>query len=179
LQDIEETEERGEIYKVLFLCFPFISKWFSYNFVKSQYNDLLKKFNIKDDYAFEKAHIEFQDKLQSGNYVRFSHPSYSEALSFILPYENGIFSTVLIKLADNKGAAMAVAYAVSNNFDKLPENVRNELLIKLADNKDAAGSVARAVANNFDKLPLNVQNLLFKLADNKDAAVDIAGVLNN
>jgi hypothetical protein len=36
----------------------------------------------------------------------------------------------LIKLAENKDAA-AVAVSISDIFDKVPENVRNELLRKL------------------------------------------------
>jgi hypothetical protein len=79
-----------------------------------------------------------QDKIEFSDYIRFSHPSYSEALSFLL-LEDGVytdinlefFSTVLFKIADNKDAVEHVAYAVASNFDKLPENVRNELLRKL------------------------------------------------
>jgi hypothetical protein len=44
-----------------------------------------------------------------------------------------IFSTVLMKLADNKNAAWSVARAVADNFDKLPKNVRNELQTKLGN----------------------------------------------
>jgi hypothetical protein len=36
-------------------------------------------------------------------------------------------------LADSKDAAFAVAHVVADNFDKLHEDVRNELLLKLAD----------------------------------------------
>jgi hypothetical protein len=35
-------------------------------------------------------------------------------------------------LADSKDAASAVAHVVADNFDKLHEDVRNELLQKLA-----------------------------------------------
>jgi hypothetical protein len=38
---------------------------------------------------------------------------------------------LLLKVADNKDAAWSVADAVASNFDKLPENVRNELKKKL------------------------------------------------
>ncbi len=39
---------------------------------------------------------------------------------------------LLFKLADDKDSAGDVAYAVAFNFDKLPENVRNELQKRLA-----------------------------------------------
>ncbi|MGA9169283.1 MAG: hypothetical protein WBZ20_03950 [Nitrososphaeraceae archaeon] len=35
-------------------------------------------------------------------------------------------------LADSKDAASVVAHVVADNFDKLREDVRNELLLKLA-----------------------------------------------
>ena len=52
---------------------------------------------------------------------------------------------------------------MADNFDKLPEDVRNKLLFKLSEKDEAAGNVARAVADNFDKLPENVRDLLDKL----------------
>jgi hypothetical protein len=203
-KDIIEMEKRGDANKILFLCFPFISNWLSYDFVKNQYNKLLKNFNIKDDYVFERASAEFQDKVAYSDYIRFSHPSYSEALPFILLDENGIptkinteiFSKVLIRLSDiNRDTRIArdLSKTLSENFDKLPEKVRNGLLIKLADNnekvlKEYEGTeiladeypvrfIASAIAKNFDKLPENVQNLLFKLKDSKHSGLGIASAI--
>jgi HEAT repeat protein len=70
----------------------------------------------------------------------------------------------LFKLAEKDKAAGYVALAVANNFDKLPEAVRN-LLFKLAEKDKAAGYVAWAVAFNFDKLPEGVRNLLDRLQE--------------
>lgn len=50
----------------------------------SEYNTLIKDFHIKDDYAFESIRIEFQDKVNFGSFITFLHPSYSEALPYIL-----------------------------------------------------------------------------------------------
>jgi hypothetical protein len=188
---------------ILFFSFLFISDYFTENFVKSQYQALAKELNISiDNWEFDRILRQFRgSKIDtSKEYIRFSHPSYSEALPYLLledgfPTEinTGIFSKVLVKLADNKEASeydvWNVASAVSSNFDKLPDNVRNELLVKLADkllyNFDEfffqmvrPPSIAKAVANiissNFDKLPDNVRNeLLVKLADNKEAAREI------
>jgi CTP:molybdopterin cytidylyltransferase MocA len=181
-KEINEMMKQGEIYKILLLCFPFISGTLSFDCVEDEYNKLLRFFDIKDSYAFERAFTKLQDKIEfSRAYVRFSHPSYSEALPFLL-LEDGVpteinlefFSNVLLKLADNPDAARDVADTVARNFDKLPENVRNGLLMKLADNPDAARYVADTVARNFDKLPENTQKLLFELADNPDAARYVA-----
>jgi hypothetical protein len=55
---------------------------------------------------------------------------------------------LLIKVAENKNAAGHVASAVAINFDKLPENARNELLLKVLK------------VGVF--LPQNVRNKLFR-----------------
>jgi hypothetical protein len=77
----------------------------------------------------------------------------------------------LIKLADDKDGA----YAVASNFDKLPENVRNELLVKLAGRYYITHDVAVSTVSNFNKLPETIRNeLLLKVAENKDAAWSVA-----
>jgi hypothetical protein len=159
----------SQIDNILFLCFPFISDRFSYNFVRTEYNKLLRDFGIKDNYTFERACRKFQDKIEINDYIRFSHPSYSEALPFLLvehdmptAINTKFFSKVLINLSSNKDAASDVAEAVAKNYDKLPENIRNGILLKLAGNKDTARYVSEAVSNNFDKLPKTVKSKLQK-----------------
>ncbi|MBV9667445.1 MAG: hypothetical protein JO327_04870, partial [Nitrososphaeraceae archaeon] len=74
------------------------------------------------------------DEYMNNYQIRFSHPSYYEAFQQaisnkgVLTKIGEILSSVLFKLADNKDRASDVAYAITKNFDKLPENVRNELL---------------------------------------------------
>jgi predicted transcriptional regulator len=184
--------------KVIFLSFPFISEHFIVDFVKENYQKLVKELENKEKqtaWEFDRILDWFKnDKIDvtydvyvKRNVIRFSHPSYSEALPFLLLEDDDndtqinikfFFSTVLMKLADNKDGSRGVAFDVSNtvanNFDKLPVDARNELLIKLSDKKDAAHTVSNTVANNFDKLPENVQNLLFKIADNKETARFVA-----
>jgi hypothetical protein len=60
-------------------------------------------------------------------------------------------------------SAPAIAYAVADNFDKLPDKIRNELLIKPAENRETASYVADTLANNLDKISDNVRNSLFKI----------------
>ncbi|MFY9797306.1 MAG: hypothetical protein WAJ93_16600, partial [Candidatus Nitrosopolaris sp.] len=104
-------------------------------------------------------------KDRSTSIIKFSHPSYVEAIQFVISEEPSItkakipfhrvLSNVLVNLADDEFAASGVSNTVASNFDKLPEDAQN-LLFKLADNKYAAGSVASAVSDNFSQL----QNLL-------------------
>jgi hypothetical protein len=172
--DIEEMQRIGETYKVLFLCFPSISDWFSTNFVKTEYSKLIKDFNIKDDYAFERAPAKFRIKIEISDYVRFSHPSYYEALPFLLS-EDGIptkindeiFSNVLIKLRDDNFAAGDVAKTIASNFNKFPNDVR-DLLFNMANDTIVYEAVAEAIQSNFDKLPSDVSYKLFMNLTNND-----------
>jgi hypothetical protein len=189
----EITEMEPE--KILFLCFLFVSGRFPIEFVKEKYkelvNELANEFKIgegEDALKFERVLDSFKDSSKvDTNYdaflnkytLRFSHPSYYEAILLMIS-KNGAFklprkilSVVLLKLFSTYSE---VALIVASNFDNLPENVQN-LLSKIPDNKQTAGMVAFAIAANFDKLPENVQNLLFKLADNKETAVGVAYAL--
>ena len=123
--------------------------------------------------------------------IQFSHPSYSEALKYIL-VENGyftrinkeIFSRVLLKLAEKERAAGSVASTVEKNFNDLLDDVKNKLLYTLSEKEglyseyenietkeDVKGTVAETIANNFNKLPEDLRNeLLFKLSEGDEEA---------
>lgn len=159
--------------KILFLSFPFILDYFEVEFVRERYQELVKELKLEDAWVFDRVLNWFKDDKidSSGNYIRFSHPSYSEALPYLL-VEDGyttrinreIFSKTLLKLSEKDEAAWAVARAVAANFDTLPDDVRN-LLFKLSEKDEAAEVVAKAVAFNFDKLPDDVRNLLDRLQE--------------
>ncbi|NKQ37998.1 MAG: hypothetical protein HF967_00705 [Methanosarcinales archaeon] len=68
----------------------------------------------------------------------------------------------MLKLTKNDEALWVVIKAVIDNFDKLPEDMRN-LLLKLTEIDEATRYVANVVAGNFDKFPENVKNLLDNL----------------
>jgi tetratricopeptide (TPR) repeat protein len=229
--EIKNMKQKGELDKILFLSFPFISDSFSRDFVKAQYQKLLKELDIrKDDLSFERVLNGFQgSKVDvSAGYLRFSHPSYSEALSFILTEDDlpseistGIFSKVLLKLVDNKDASRFVILTIvsnfrmlsdearnlilelknaelanivasviaptttnywreDNNFDKLPEDARNQVLIKLVDKDNTSELVARVVETYFYKLPIHLRNeLLVKLADKEDTGQYVSWTVRN
>lgn len=166
--------------KILFLCFLFVSERFPIEFVKEKYkelvHDLANEFKIgegEDALKFERVLDSFRDSSKvDTSYdvfynkytIRFSHPSYYEAILLMIS-KNGAFklsrkilSIVLIKLFST---SPEVALIVAINYDKLPENVQN-LLSKIPANKQTAASVADAVAKNFDKLPDNVRNELLR-----------------
>jgi hypothetical protein len=179
--------------KILFLSFPFISDFFlKVEVVREIYQELVEELNLKDAWEFDRVLNWFKDDKiniseRFGVNVEFTHPSYSEALPYLL-VEDGyitrinkeIFSKLLFKLAEKDEAAFDVASTVYLNFDKLPEDVRNKLLFKLSENDVAARHVAWSVVNNFDKLPKDVRNLLFKLSENDVGAWHVAwSVVNN
>jgi hypothetical protein len=69
---------------------------------------------------------------------------------------------LLFKSGDSEDTAADVVFAISSNYERLPENIRNELLLKIGDKKEADFTMATIVRDNFDKLP---ENLSLKLAE--------------
>ena len=179
--------------KILFLSFLFISDYFKIEFFRAAYQELVEELNLKDAWEFDKVLNWFKDdKIEIvDEHIRFSHPSYSEAIEHLL-VETGyptrinreIFSRLLSRLSEKRNLSalnvIGVAWAVANHFDKLPDDVRNKLLFKLYEKKDmASGYVTWAVANHFDKLPDDVRDeFLLKLHEKNDAAtMYAAGVI--
>ena len=120
-------EIKTEHYDLIeFLAFPFISNSLKREFVKSRYEELIKDKKYKERYGFERIAEIFKDKISTENYVRFRHPSYFEALPFLLKieYETPLdrqdpvqiihdFSKVILKLADDKRVVSNVFRRVS------------------------------------------------------------------
>ena len=169
--------------KILFLSFLSISDYFEVAFVRATYQELVGELNLKDAWEFDRILNWFKDdKIDIvDECIRFSHPSYSEALEHLL-VEAGyptrinreIFSKLLLKLSEKEEVARYVARVVAYNFDKLPGNARN-LLSKLSENDETAWHVAKVIVYNFDKLPNDVRNeLLLKLSEKKGAAWYVA-----
>jgi hypothetical protein len=183
--------------KILFLSFPFISEYFSIEHANVNYQKLVMDLTIEDAWDFYRVIKWFKDdKIDiihdelRGDIIRFSHPSYFEAFRYAIS-ENGsltkagkILSNILLKLAVDKGMAGIVVRTIANNFDEMPENVRN-LLFRLAydlaydEETHNAWYVAYAIAANFDKLPDNVRNLLFKLLHDDKASEYVAYAVSN
>ena len=140
--------------RVLFLSFIFVTQNISCSFIEKMYQEMkrenyedLKKILIEEhrikmelfphQSTLERIRQTKERPIKSDFYkLTFSHPSYSNALPYILE-DTGcqrIYCDVLKKLAENTGGK-SVLKAITNNFDKLPKNIINELLLKLAGNK--------------------------------------------
>jgi len=183
----EEIENMTED-KILFLSFPFISA-FPPSLVRVEYEELVKELKVKEHWEFDRILNWFKDDkiVISEGRITFSHPSYFEALEHLLVkagqltwINKSIFSKVLFKLSEKDKVACEVAEAIANNFDELPEDVRNQLLLRLSqrDEVAVAWDVGRAVVNNFNKFPEDVRNqLLLRLSENNDAAEDVASAV--
>ena len=198
-KEITAMFEAGEYEKIVFLSFPYILSdyfYFGINFIEKNYIKFLEFLNKKYNFDLIKAKS-FNDVLEwfkneeievdtfgSRNYLKFSHPSYSDGFSYALDNQelcNKIFCNVLKNLVGEDSATPYVAQAVRDNFEKLPEDVRNLLLFKLAEKDSsapyvpcAASYVVWSVTDNFEKLPKDVRNLLFKLAEKDSTASYVA-----
>ena len=169
--------------KILFLSFLSIFDYFDVEFVRTTYQELVDELNLKDAWGFDRVLDWFKkDKINIGDkYIRFSHPSYSEALKHLL-VEDGdftrinkeIFSKLMLKLSEKSGDAWYLVLAVADNFYELPDDVRNKLLFERLEKDAAAWVVARAVTNKSDKLPEDITDLLFKLSEDDEAAWEVA-----
>lgn len=91
---------------------------------------------------------------------------------------------LLIVIADNNYAALNVARALIDNFDKLTSNFRGDLLLKLIERNSAdwtagrnilaAELVVECLLSNFNVFTENVRNKLFLLADKSATAKPIS-----
>ncbi|MGD2248787.1 MAG: hypothetical protein PVF58_10320 [Candidatus Methanofastidiosia archaeon] len=167
--------------KILFLSFLFISNRLEDQLIRNTYAELVKQMNLRNAWDFDRIFDWFKDdKIKIGDYIEFSHPSYSEALKYLLvkngyvtPINKRVFSQVLNKLSEKDEAAGGVAQIAEVHFDKLPEDIRNELLLKLSEKDEAAGGVARIIAIHFDELSERIRNLLFEFCEKDEAAEDV------
>ena len=169
--------------KILFLSFLSIYDSLSVEFIRTTYQELVDELNLKDPWGFDRVLNWFKDdKINiDAEDIRFSHPSYSEALKNLL-VEDGdftrinraIFSKLMLKLAEKRGDTIFFLMAVADNFYELPEDVKTNILLDLLEKDAAAWAVARVVANKPDTLPEDVTALLFKLSEYDEAVWKVA-----
>ncbi|RCV63114.1 hypothetical protein C5S53_15325 [Methanophagales archaeon] len=169
--------------KILFLSFLSIYDSLSVEFIRTTYQELVEELNLKGAWGFNRVLNWFRDdKINiDGEEIRFSHPSYSEALKNLL-VEDGdftrinrvIFSKLMLKLAEKRGDTIFFLRAVADNFNELPEDVKTKILLDLLEKDAAAWAVARVVANKPDTLPDDVTALLFKLSEYDEAVWEVA-----
>jgi hypothetical protein len=171
--------------KILFLIFPFISA-LPITFVRREYETLVKELKIENPWEFKEIVDWFKDdKIEISNgRVEFSHPSYLEALKHVLAKKGTltrinrmIFCKVLLRLSENDEVAHAVAWAVRENFERLPDRVRNELLLRLSKKNEAAETVGVTLRENLGNIADEVRDgLLLRLSNNEYAALIVARI---
>ena len=169
--------------KILFLSFLSIYDSLSVEFIRTTYQELVDELNLKDPWGFNRVLNWFRDDKINIDVedIRFSHPSYSEALKNLL-VEDGdfttinkeIFSKLMLKLAEKRGDTIFFLMAVADNFYVLPDDVKTNILLDLLEKDAAAWAVARVVANKPDTLPEDVTALLFKLSEYDEAVWEVA-----
>jgi hypothetical protein len=161
--------------RILFLSFIFVSQRHEVDFVRTEY----EKRKEEDFEDFERIlKEEYRVKVEGAWWhrketLKFSHPSYANALPYLLNHAGcrNIFCRILRELCYS--VPLSVAWVVAESFDKLSEVERN-LLFELSEKDDTACFVAWAVKGNFDKLPDEVRNsLLLKLSGKRKAAYPV------
>jgi hypothetical protein len=175
--------------KILFLSLLYIFESgpyiFEAEFVRTTYQEMVEELNLQNTWEFDRVVNWFKDdKIKIDTVygsISFSHPSYSEALCYLL-IEDGyptrinreIFSELLLKLSERSSIAQNIAWVVAKNYDMLPDEV-GDLLFKISKIDDAAFNLAWDVYINFDKLPEDVRNkLLLKLSEKDETAWVVA-----
>lgn len=156
--------------KIVFLMYPFISSYFPVHLLKEEYEKLIKELNIKSPWKFKRVVNWFKDdKIEiSSGFISFSHPSYREAIQQLLGKRERmtqqLFCKVLWELSNKSEVVWNIARVIAENFDLLPDRVREELLVKLSKMEGISETIAKIVEKNFDKLSDEVRNeLLLKL----------------
>src|SRR5215813_12775664 len=78
-------------------------------------------------------------------------------------------NNIQVSLFKYRDVIVFIAKIISSDFDKIPEDVRNQLLLKISDSylgsEEAKADIAVTISSNFDKIPEDVRNqLLLNLA---------------
>ena len=81
-----------------------------------------------------------------------------------------IRNELLLILSENNKLVWHVIWIVVENYDILPENVRN-LILNFSEKDETAWCVARIVARNFNALPEDVRNRLLLTLSEKSGIV--------
>jgi len=130
--------------KILFFSFLFIYNQFEIvkiNLIKELFDEIAKELNLTKFWNFNKIIQWFEgDKIAiSENYIEFSHPSYSEALGYLLTEDEHKVSII--------------------------ENIFCKILIKLSESNEFK-VVIRTIAQFYDKLTSQVVDIVRKLIEN-------------
>ena len=156
----------------LFLAILFVSRGgMQLTRLKQLYQDLSIRLNMHNLVDFERAFAWFEDDKieQNTKQISFSHPSYYEALGYVLSntdhhtdFDRNLFTQVLHYMGEQGFNLEFVADAIALNYEKLPANIRERLLEKIGtNNPDRVGVyVAKCLEKNFEIIPTELRNKL-------------------
>lgn len=140
--------------KILFLSFFFVfHPALRIHFAKEEYERFVKELDMKKSWDFWEILDWFKDdKIEAGREkMRFSHPSYFEALDHLLAkgglptrISRDIFSRILLRFSEveenlayifwkeGTGCLLYETWYLERIFDKIPKNVQSQLLVNLS-----------------------------------------------
>ena len=170
----------------LFLAILFVSRGgMQLATLERLYQDLSTEINIQNLADFEGVFAWFEnDKIEHNTQrVSFSHPSYYEALGYVLSntdqhtdFDRNLFTRVLFYMGEHGFNLEFVADAIALNYKKLPVDIREQLLEKIGTGHvDTVGAyIATCIEKNFKIIPAELRN---KLIINVSNAVNPSRIL--
>ena len=174
----------------LFLAILFVSRWgMNLTTIKKLYHDLCTKIHMENPTGFEDILTWFQDdKIEyAKEHISFSHPSYYEALGYVLSdtekhteLDGDLFANVLLFMAEHGFNLDFVADSITSNYKRLPINLRDKLLEKISSSEMPTVKfyLATCVEKNFDELPIQLcETLISHVSDMPSAAKVLASVI--
>lgn len=161
--------------KILFLCFPFVGL-FPIPYLRTIYKEVSKELDLKDPLEFDQVLRWLNgDKVECDKYIEFSHPSYHEAVRFLITDEGvptrinrNILSRLLIKLSlsHKKSIVNQVLEFINQYIEYLDEDTVSVLLEEIAKAIKSLDVVALSelVDEHYDLLPKKAKYTLLSAA---------------
>ncbi|MEM3486602.1 MAG: hypothetical protein QXI12_13400, partial [Candidatus Methanomethyliaceae archaeon] len=175
--------------KKLFLAFPFISDSFTLDYVANKFRELSRKLDVKS-WPFNKLLYWFlRDKVQIAFHcLDFSHPSYYEALEYVLCDSEGfatdfnetVFSPVLLNLVQTSKQPKYIAMSMGRYMGKLAVQVRDERFRALSSKPSTYPYLLDFINRHFDIISANIRDkFLSGISRKKEYAFQLIEILEN
>jgi|WetSurMetagenome_2_1015567.scaffolds.fasta_scaffold07177_2 hypothetical protein len=170
--------------KQLFLSFLFILRRIRISRFSRLYEQLAKQLQLSHYKPFDEVIAWFNnDKLDIGKKVGFSHPSYLQAVDYLLVRNNfptdlhrRIFFPVLNELSKNGKYKHKIPFFIASNYRNLPSEIR-EMLFILAERKATSTPALHALWTVYREFPDDIKNLYRKLSSDKETGPAVGCLL--
>lgn len=155
----------------IFLCLLFICKRLRVDVFKSKYEKLLLSNGVRFPWEFERLLEWFSSKIETvrdnnENYLVFSHPSYSNALDYLLleghypsQFSKMFFQPTLDFLATDHGTEDKVVEIITKYYSRLPDESR-QILDRITTTQKSRRMIIKSLLLEHDR-----QHKFFKSAD--------------